>query len=77
VSSGWRGAASLGWGGPAALEAVAGGGVPAVGVAGRWVEVRDDLLFSIFHFLIGLTSGPLSMSAHVEPAQHLKVGPTC
>jgi hypothetical protein len=40
----------LGRGGPATLEVVAGGGVPAVGVAGRWVEVRDDLLFSIFIF---------------------------
>jgi hypothetical protein len=38
----------LAQGGPAALEAVAGGGVLAVGVTGRWVEVRDDLLFSIF-----------------------------
>jgi hypothetical protein len=44
--------ASLGRGGPAALEVVAGGGVPAVGVAGRWVEVRDDLLFFIFPFFI-------------------------
>jgi hypothetical protein len=63
--------ASLGWGGPAALEVVAGGGVSAVEVAGRWVEVRDDLLFfSFFHFLffIGLTSGSLSMSAHIELA---------
>jgi hypothetical protein len=42
--------ASLGRGGPAALQVVASGGVPAVGVAGRWVEVRDDLLFSFFHF---------------------------
>jgi hypothetical protein len=59
---------SLGRGGPATLEVVAGGGVPAVGVAGRWVEVRDDLLFFHFLFLIGLTSGSMSMSAHIEPA---------
>jgi hypothetical protein len=44
--------------------------VPVVGMVGRWVEVRDDLLFSIFIF-IGLTSGPLSMLAHIEPTQHL------
>jgi hypothetical protein len=50
LSAGGREAASLGRGGPAALEVVAGGGVPAVGVAGRWVEVRDDLFF--FHFSI-------------------------
>jgi hypothetical protein len=53
--------------------------VSVVGVADRWVEVRDDLLFfhfSIFYFLIGLTSGLLSMSAHIELAQHLQVGPT-
>jgi hypothetical protein len=33
----------------------------------------------LFLFFIGLTSGPLSMSAHMEfssPAQHLHVGPT-
>jgi hypothetical protein len=30
----------------------AGGGVPAVGVADRWVEVRDNLLFFIFPFFI-------------------------
>jgi hypothetical protein len=81
ASTGWRGegvgrrvredARRRAWdGGPVALEVVAGGGVPAVGVAGRWVEVRDDLLFSFFHFLffIGLTSGSLSMSAHIEQA---------
>jgi hypothetical protein len=55
---------------------VADGGVPAVGVAGRWVEVRDDFFF---HYSIlkkiELTSGPLSMPAHIEPAQHLQVGP--
>jgi hypothetical protein len=48
--------------------------------AGRWAEVRDDLLFFPFfrfYFLIGLTSGPLSMLAHTEPAQHLQVGLTC
>jgi hypothetical protein len=47
-------------------------------MAGKWVEVRDDLLFFIFHFLflIRLTSGFMSMSAHIEPAQHLQVGPT-
>jgi hypothetical protein len=50
ASAGGREAASAGRGGPAALEVVAGGGVPAVGVAGRWVEVRDDLLFFIFPF---------------------------
>jgi hypothetical protein len=44
----------LGRGGLAALEVVAGGRVPAMGVAGGWVEVRDDLLFlfSIFLFLL-------------------------
>jgi hypothetical protein len=43
-------AMGLGRGGPANLEAVAGGGVPARGLTGRWVEVRNDLLFSIFIF---------------------------
>jgi hypothetical protein len=41
ASSGGREAANLGRGGPAALE---------VGVAGRWVEVRDDLAFPFFIF---------------------------
>jgi hypothetical protein len=48
-------------------------------MADKWVEVRDDLLFFfIFHllFLIRLTSGSMSMSVHIEPAQHLHVGPT-
>jgi hypothetical protein len=37
-------------GATAALEVVAGGEVPAVRVAGMWVEVRDDLLFFLFIF---------------------------
>jgi hypothetical protein len=68
VWGGECGAASLGWGGLADLEAVAGGGVPALGVAGKWVEIRDDLLFTFLHFFyffIGLTSGPC-------PCQHIQ-----
>jgi hypothetical protein len=51
---------------------VADNGVLAVGVTGMWVEVRDDLLFPFFYFLIGQTSEPLSMSAHIETSQPLQ-----
>jgi hypothetical protein len=83
LSSGGREAASLGWGGPATLEVVAGGrvlevvaddGVPAVGVAGRWVEVRDDLLFSIFYWTDKWA--PVHVSTY-RTSSALKVGPTC